>query len=106
MVKQAKEASPNWTYLNDGRYTVSLTVTDDRGDKHTTTETIFAEDDNILPEATAKYIHLGRLVTMWSTSTDADGRIVDTEWVYQTVTSNEDVCSQLYSQVMENIKFA
>ncbi|MYM58931.1 M6 family metalloprotease domain-containing protein [Vibrio sp. OCN044] len=77
----SKEASPNWTYLNDGRYTVSLTVTDDRGDQHTTTETIFAEDDNILPEATAKYIHLGRLVTMWSTSTDDDGRIVDTEWI-------------------------
>ncbi|MCP4608601.1 MAG: PKD domain-containing protein, partial [Planctomycetes bacterium] len=32
------------------------------------------------PEASAKYIHLGRWVTMWSTSSDSDGRIVDTEW--------------------------
>ncbi|MBU2896164.1 immune inhibitor A domain-containing protein [Vibrio hepatarius] len=77
----SKEASPAWTYLNDGRYTVSLTVTDNRGDQHTSSDIIFVEDGNILPEATAEYIHLGRLVTMWSTSSDADGRIVDTEWV-------------------------
>ncbi|CAM3209384.1 immune inhibitor A domain-containing protein [Vibrio neptunius] len=79
--ESSSEQSPSWTYLNDGSYTVSLTVTDDRGDQHTATETITVEANNVLPTASARYIHLGRWVTMWSTSSDPDGRIVDTEWV-------------------------
>lgn len=79
--ESSSEQSPSWTYLNDGSYTVSLTVTDDHGDQHTATETITVEANNVLPTASARYIHLGRWVTMWSTSSDPDGRIVDTEWV-------------------------
>ncbi|MFW7525024.1 immune inhibitor A domain-containing protein [Vibrio ostreicida] len=79
--QSSTDEAPKWSYLNDGSYTVSLTVTDDQGDQHTASENIVVEADNILPTVSANYIHLGRWVTMWSTSSDEDGRIVDTEWV-------------------------
>ncbi|KJY83964.1 protease [Vibrio galatheae] len=74
------EASPVWSYDESGSYTVSLTVTDNKGAVATSSETIEVLVPNALPVADAKYIHLGRWVTMWSTSYDSDGRIVDTEW--------------------------
>ncbi|MGB7995484.1 MAG: PKD domain-containing protein, partial [Photobacterium halotolerans] len=67
-------------YQQAGSYVVSLTVTDDKGATDTFSYTVTVETPNALPEASAEYIHLGRWVTMWSTSTDSDGRIVDTEW--------------------------
>ncbi|KLN63739.1 immune inhibitor A domain-containing protein [Vibrio sp. VPAP30] len=75
------DAVPTWTYSESGSFTVSLTVTDDMGAIHTSTKSIDVVAPNALPVASAKYIHLGRWVTMWSTSHDPDGRIVDTEWV-------------------------
>ncbi|EKF9853264.1 M6 family metalloprotease PrtV [Vibrio cholerae] len=74
------EASPTWSYTKAGSYSVTLTVTDDKGDSDTHQQTIKVDTPNALPQASANYIHLGRWVTMWSTSTDSDGRIVDTEW--------------------------
>lgn len=55
-------------------------MTDDQGDSDTFTQSITVVQPNNPPEASARHIHLGRWVTMWSTSTDSDGRIVDTEW--------------------------
>ncbi|MCL9781328.1 immune inhibitor A [Vibrio sp. S4M6] len=78
--ESSTESSPTWTYLNPGSYTVTLTVTDDKGEQNTTSKSITVEAKNALPEVSARYIHLGRWVTMWSTSSDPDGRIVDTEW--------------------------
>ncbi|ENM3811164.1 TPA: PKD domain-containing protein, partial [Vibrio cholerae] len=74
------EAAPTWSYTKAGSYSVTLTVTDDKGDSDTHQQTIKVDTPNALPQASANYIHLGRWVTMWSTSTDSDGRIVDTEW--------------------------
>lgn len=76
----SSELSPSWSYDAAGTYTVSLTVTDDQGDSDTFTQSITVVQPNNPPEASARHIHLGRWVTMWSTSTDSDGRIVDTEW--------------------------
>ena len=64
-----------------GNYTVTLTVTDDRGDTAMQSQTVDIVAPNQLPTVAAKYIHLGRLVTLWSKSKDVDGRIVDTEWL-------------------------
>ncbi|MCG9580846.1 immune inhibitor A [Vibrio tubiashii] len=75
------DAAPKWKYSDSGSYTVSLTVTDNQGASHTSSQTVEVVAPNMLPVANAKYIHLGRWVTMWSTSHDPDGRIVDTEWV-------------------------
>ncbi|MGL4830370.1 MAG: PKD domain-containing protein, partial [Vibrio sp.] len=74
------EAAPTWSYAKAGTYQVTLTVTDDKGATDTHHQTIKVEKPNMAPKASASYIHLGRWVTMWSTSTDRDGRIVDTEW--------------------------
>ncbi|MDO6708424.1 immune inhibitor A domain-containing protein [Photobacterium sp. 1_MG-2023] len=78
--KYSNEAAPSWQYAQEGSYTVSLKVTDDKGATDTYSYTVTVEAPNALPEASAEYIHLGRWVTMWSTSSDSDGRIVDTEW--------------------------
>jgi len=76
----SNEISPVWKYTESGSYTVTLMVTDNDGETATVSETINVVAPNVEPEVGAKYIHLGRLVTLWSTSTDSDGRIVDTEW--------------------------
>ncbi|MCE7626791.1 PKD domain-containing protein, partial [Vibrio fluvialis] len=72
--------APSWHYDAAGTYTVRLTVTDDQGESDTVTQTITVVQPNLPPQASARYVHLGRWVTMWSTSSDSDGRIVDTEW--------------------------
>lgn len=76
----SNDVSPTWSYSQAGEYKVSLTVVDNKGDTGSFTSIITVEQPNALPEASARYIHLGRWVTMWSTSTDSDGRIADTEW--------------------------
>ncbi|MCG7499788.1 immune inhibitor A [Vibrio sp. Of7-15] len=74
------EASPTWSYDKAGSYKVGLTVTDNKGGTASQSQVVVVKEPNVLPTADAKYIHLGRWVTMWSTSSDEDGRIVDTEW--------------------------
>ncbi|MBW3695796.1 M6 family metalloprotease domain-containing protein [Vibrio sp. T187] len=76
----SNEMAPSWSYEQAGEYKVSLTVVDNKGDTGSFSSVVTVEQPNALPEASARYIHLGRWVTMWSTSTDSDGRIVDTEW--------------------------
>ncbi|EFP96474.1 immune inhibitor A domain-containing protein [Vibrio caribbeanicus] len=74
------EFSPTWNYSDSGTYTVSLTVVDTEGASHTSSTTVSVKAPNVAPIADAKYIHLGRWVTIWSKSKDPDGRIVDTVW--------------------------
>ncbi|WP_394251438.1 immune inhibitor A domain-containing protein [Vibrio profundi] len=76
----SNEVAPTWSYSQAGDYKVSLTVIDNKGETGSFMSVATVEQANVLPEASARYIHLGRWVTMWSTSTDSDGRIVDTEW--------------------------
>ncbi|MDF9399354.1 immune inhibitor A domain-containing protein [Vibrio sp. 1180_3] len=78
--QNSTDMAPTWHYAKAGDYSVTLTVTDDKGATNTVTRTVHVELPNALPKANAKYIHLGRWVTMWSTSSDNDGRIVDIEW--------------------------
>ena len=75
------DVTPSWQYAESGTYTVTLVVTDDRGATETASQQISVVAPNEKPIAKANYIHLGRWVTIWSTSYDPDGRIVDTEWV-------------------------
>ncbi|MGF1776717.1 immune inhibitor A domain-containing protein [Vibrio nomapromontoriensis] len=76
----SNDASPTHSYEKEGIYTIKLTVTDARGDTSQQSKTVDIKRPNQLPTVGANYIHLGRLVTLWSNSTDSDGRIVDTEW--------------------------
>lgn len=76
----SNESSPVWKYTESGSYNVTLTVTDNEGMTATVSKLIDVVAPNVEPEVSAKYMHLGKLVTLWSTSTDSDGRIVDTEW--------------------------
>lgn len=79
--ESSTDPEPKWSYAESGDFVVTLTVTDDRGATHSSSQNVSVVTPNEKPVAKAHYIHLGRWVTMWSTSYDPDGRIVDTEWV-------------------------
>lgn len=79
--ESSTDPEPKWSYAESGDFVVTLTVTDDRGATHSSSQNVSVVAPNEKPVAKAHYIHLGRWVTMWSTSHDPDGRIVDTEWV-------------------------
>ncbi|SHO57229.1 immune inhibitor A domain-containing protein [Vibrio quintilis] len=76
----SSEESPTWTYAQKGTYRVTLTVTDDQGATKTLNEWVTVTDPNTAPVAQARYVKNDLKVSMWSTSWDQGGRIVDTQW--------------------------
>lgn len=79
-------AQPQHTYLAQGTYEVTLTVTDDRGASSVTSTKAIIGDGNIPPEADAGGPYRGRVGTavtfMGSASSDRDGDIQVYEWSF------------------------
>jgi PKD repeat protein len=77
-------ASPQHLYTAAGTYSVSLTVTDNKGATNTTTQSVqvTAPPPNVPPTAAFQTTVDGATVNVESTSTDTDGLIVGYLWEF------------------------
>ncbi|WP_167133598.1 PKD domain-containing protein, partial [Arthrobacter sedimenti] len=86
----AEGARVQHAYTTSGSYEVSLTVTDNRGGKTTTSKTISATAPNALPVADVQATQAGLSVTFdASGSRDADGSIASYSWNFGDGTTAE-----------------
>ncbi|MDN4612597.1 PKD domain-containing protein [Arthrobacter burdickii] len=86
----AEGARVQHAYTKSGSYEVSLTVTDNRGGKATTSKTISATTPNALPVADVQATQAGLSVTFdASGSKDADGSIASYSWNFGDGTTAE-----------------
>lgn len=102
------DKNPKHTYTTKAEYTVSLTVTDDKGGTGTVSKSINIRDiadENTAPIAgfsVADTLVLnGGDVAFTNTSTDADGTIASYEWTFgdNTGTSTEESPTYAFSEV-------
>jgi PKD repeat protein len=81
-------ANPSKTYAAAGTYSVTLTVTDNRGASHSVTKPVTVATTNAAPVANFNVATNGLTVAFTDASTDSDGTIVARNWNFGDGTSS------------------
>src|SRR5213076_2900175 len=76
------DQSPGHVYAAGGTYTVSLTVTDNKGTTNSKSQSVTLTPPNTPPTAAFTQTCTGLACSFTSTSTDADGTVVGWSWSF------------------------